>query len=297
MPFLREKTGRWSPEKIAAFVAVCLPMLWLIGRALAGDLGSAPAGKAVPFGAPEARPIHDAILFTGRWTVRFILLALAITPARRLFNLPKLLNARRTLGVAAACYAVVHFSLYVTDQNLVLTKVASEIVLRVYLTIGFAALVGLIALGSTSTDAAVRRLGARWTTLHRLVYLIGILAIVHFALQKKLDIYEPTLMMGFLIWLLAWRAVQRWRREVGVAWLLVLAVFAGLATAAFEAGWYGVLTGVRATRVLGANLMFDIAIRPAWWVFAAALAVAAASLAAQWLWPREPARARLRPAE
>jgi sulfoxide reductase heme-binding subunit YedZ len=229
--------------------------------------------------------------------VRFILLALAITPARRLFNWPKLVNARRTIGVAAAVYALVHFSLYVIDQNFVLTKVASEIVLRVYLTIGFAALVGLIALGSTSTDAAVRRLGPRWTTLHRAVYAIAVLGIVHFTLQKKLDIYEPTLMMGFLIWLLAWRVVQRWRREVGFAWLVALAVFAGLATALFEAGWYGTLTGVRAGRVLAANLMFDISIRPAWWVFAAGLGVAFAGFAAQRFWPREPARARLRPAE
>src|SRR5690606_149182 len=119
---------------------------------------------------------NDAILYTGRWTVRFILLALAISPARRLFNWPKLLNARRTLGVAAACYALVHFMPYVVDQKFRLDVVATEIALRVYLTIGFVALVGLIALGVTSNDAAVRRLGPRWTLLHRAAYLIGILA-------------------------------------------------------------------------------------------------------------------------
>jgi sulfoxide reductase heme-binding subunit YedZ len=297
MPFLREKTGRWSPEKIAAFVIVIIPMAWLLVRAWMGDLGAGARAQPAPFGQLGGRPINDAILYTGRWTVRFILLALAITPARRLFNWPKLLNARRTVGVAAACYALVHFSLYIVDQKFRLDVVASEIVLRVYLTIGFTALVGLIALASTSTDAAVRRLGARWTTLHRIVYVIAILAVVHFTMQKKLDIYEPTIVMGFLIWLLAWRVLQRWRRDVGFFWLVALAIFAGLAAAAFEAGWFGTMTGVNWRRVLNANLMFEFGFSPAWWVLFTGLAVAAASLGAQRLWPREPARAKLRPAE
>jgi sulfoxide reductase heme-binding subunit YedZ len=297
MPFLREKTGRWSPEKIAAFVVVTVPMLWLLVRALTGDLGGQPTAQPVPFGRLGARPINDATLFTGRWTVRFILLALAITPARRLFNWPKFLNARRTLGVAAACYALVHFSLYIVDQKFRLDVVATEIVLRVYLTIGFTALIGLVALGSTSTDAAVRRLGPRWTTLHRASYLIGILAIVHFALQKKLNIYEPTLMMGFLFWLLGWRVLNRYWRDTGFVSLIVLAIVAAILTAIFEAGWYGVLTGVEFIRVLEFNFTFDFVITPVWWVLAAGVAIGFASLGAQWLWPRQPARARLRPAE
>ena len=172
MPFLREKTGNWSPEKIAAFALAIAPALWIISRALLGDLD-------------PARPITELTHFTGRWTVRFILLALAITPARRLFNWPKLLNTRRTLGVAAAAYALVHFSLFIIDQKFKLGVVASEIVLRIYLTIGFTALIGLIALGATSTDSAVRKLGKRWGTLHRAVYFIGVLAIVHFTLAEE----------------------------------------------------------------------------------------------------------------
>jgi sulfoxide reductase heme-binding subunit YedZ len=283
MPFLREKSGQWSPEKIAAFAIVLAPALWLLWLTATGNLG--------------ARPFAEATWFTGRWTVRFILAALAITPARRLFNWPKLLHMRRTLGVAAACYAFAHFCLYVIDQNFVFTKVATEIVLRVYLTIGFVALIGLLVLGATSTDAAVRKLGPRWTTLHRVSYIIGILAIIHFALQKKLDIYEPTLMMGFLFWLLLWRVFNRYWRATGATALFTLAVLAAVLTALFEATWYGFLTGVEFRRVLDANLVFDFRIAPMWWVLAAAIAVTLASLIAQWLWPRESARARLRPAE
>jgi sulfoxide reductase heme-binding subunit YedZ len=283
MPLLREKSGRWSPEKIAASALAIAPTLWLAGLVALDQLG--------------ARPVTEVIHFSGRWTVRLILLALLITPARRILNWGKLINARRTLGVAAACYAVFHFTLYIVDQKYDLAKVASEIALRFYLTIGFTALLGLIALGVTSTDAAVRRLGSKWGTLHKAVYGIGVLAVVHFALQKKLDIYEPTLMAGLLAWLLAYRALYKWRREVGLAGLAALALFATMFTMLFEALWYGVLTGVSPMRVIALNFMFAIDIRPAWWVLAASLAVIAAYLAAQWLWPREPARVKLHPAE
>jgi sulfoxide reductase heme-binding subunit YedZ len=283
MPFLREKSGRWSAEKIAAFALAIALALWLAGLIALDKLG--------------ARPVTEVIHFSGRWTVRLILLSLLITPARRILNWGKLINARRTLGVAAACYAVFHFTLYIVDQKYDLAKVASEIVSRFYLTIGFAALLGLIALGVTSTDAAVRRLGSKWGTLHKAVYVIGILAVVHFALQKKLDIYEPTLMMGFLAWLLAYRALYKWKREVGLAGLAALALFATIFTMLFEALWYGALTGVPPARVLALNFMLAVDIRPAWWVLAASLAVIAAYLVTQWLWPREPARAKLHPAE
>ena len=224
MPFLREKSRRWSPEKIVAFVGVCLPALWLAYRTGAGDLG--------------ARPVTELIHCCGDWAVRILLVTLAITPARRLFHLPKLIQARRTLGVAAAFYIFTHFTLYVIDQKFDLRTVASEIVLRFYLTIGFLGLIGLIALAVTSTDAMIRRLGHNWGRLHRIAYAIGVIAVVHFALQKKLDIYEPLLMTGFLFWLLGFRLIQRYAREVTFPWLLALAVLTTLFTAIYEAIWY-----------------------------------------------------------
>ena len=285
MPFLREKSGRWSPEKIIAFVGVCLPALWLTYRTGAGDLG--------------ARPVTELIHRCGDWAVRILLITLAVTPARRLFHLPKLIHARRTLGVAACFYIIAHFTLYVIDQKFDLRTVASEIVLRFYLTIGFVGLIGLIALAVTSTDAMIRRLGHNWGRLHRLAYFIGVIAVVHFALQKKLDIYEPLLMTGFLFWLLTFRAVQRYAREVTSPWLLALAVFATLFTALYEAVWYGVLTGVDARRILAINLdVSDFSmLRPAVWVLIVTLAIALAGGMWRWLRPREPARVRLNPAE
>src|SRR6476659_9162953 len=147
MPFLREKSGRWSPEKIIAFVGGCVPIGWLTYRAWTGDLSA-------------ARPINDAIHSTGNYTIWLIVLSLAVTPARRLFNAPKLINIRRTLGVTAFCYVMLHLTLYFVQEKFDLAKIASEIVLRIYLTIGFVALIGLIALAATSTDGMIGRIGA-----------------------------------------------------------------------------------------------------------------------------------------
>src|SRR6516162_598849 len=200
MPFLRERSGRWSPVKIVAFVAAVLSALWIAYQAAADELG--------------ARPVTEAIHQAGDWTLRFLLITLAVTPAQRILNYPRIILARRTLGVACAGYAVLHFSLYVLDQHFDLFKVASEIVLRIYLTIGALGLAGLIALASTSTDAAISRLGSgRWHRIHRLVYGIAVLAAVHFFIQSKLEIYQPVLMAGFLIWLLAYRALYRGNRD------------------------------------------------------------------------------------
>ncbi|MBN8919578.1 MAG: sulfoxide reductase heme-binding subunit YedZ [Rhizobiales bacterium] len=284
MPFLREKNGAWSPEKIGALAIALVPIVWLAGRTLTGDLDL-------------ARPVTDAIHFTGRWAVRLLLLSLLVTPARGLLSWNRLIGARRILGVAAACYAAFHFTLYVADQKFDLAKVASEIVLRVYLTIGFVALAALIALAVTSTDAAIRRLGRRWGVLHRAVYLAALLAVVHFMMQKKLDITEPVLMAGLLLWLFGYRLLRRFGVPARIPALLALSAAAAGLTALAEAFWYRGMTGVPAGRVLESNLMFDIVIRPMWWVLAAGVAATLGTLAWQRLYPREPRRRTLSAAE
>jgi sulfoxide reductase heme-binding subunit YedZ len=274
MPFLRERSGRWSPVKIVAFVAAVLPALWIAYQAAADELG--------------ARPVTEAIHQAGDWALRFLLITLAITPAQRILNYPRIVLARRTLGVACAGYAVLHFSLYVLDQHFDLFKVASEIVLRIYLTIGALALAGLIALASTSTDAAISRLGSgRWHRIHRLVYGIAVIAAVHFFIQSKLNIYEPVLMAGFLIWLLAYRALYRRNGEVTPLHLLLLAGCTAAMTAIGEAMIYFFTSGVDARRILLAHFDIDMEVRPAWWVLATGLALAAVGF-----WRQKPTRQR-----
>src|SRR5256885_6076125 len=111
---------------------------------------------------------------------------------RRVLQWPRLILVRRMLGVAASAYGLAHISLYLADLKFDLAKAATEIALRIYLTIGFTALLGLAALAATSTDAMVRRLGARrWQRLHRLIYVIALLAVVHSCVPLELDLLEP----------------------------------------------------------------------------------------------------------
>jgi sulfoxide reductase heme-binding subunit YedZ len=251
-----------------------LPAFWIAYQAATDELG--------------ARPVTEAIHQAGDWALRFLLITLAITPAQRILNYPRIILARRTLGVATAAYAVLHLSLYVLDQHFDLFKVASEIVLRIYLLIGALALTGLIALAATSTDAAISRLGSdRWKALHRFVYGIALIAAVHFFIQSKLEIYQPVLMAGFLTWLLAYRLLYRRNGEVTPLQLLFLALAAAVVTAVGEALIYMFTSGVDARRVLLAHFDIDLEVRPAWWVLAAGLAVTAIGF-----WRQRPARQR-----
>jgi sulfoxide reductase heme-binding subunit YedZ len=278
MPFLREKSGRWSPEKIIAFAGGCVPVFWLAWRAWSGDLN-------------PARPINEAIHSAGNYAVWLVVISLAITPARRLFMAPKLINMRRILGVAAFCYAALHLTLYFVQEKFDLLKIVSEIALRFYLTIGFVALIGLIALAATSTDGMIRRLGGeRWNKLHKIVYAIAVLGIIHFMLQTKIDITESVMAAGFVFWLLGYRLMHRYIGNVTVVWLLVLTVVASALTAVAEAGWYGATTGVMWWRVFSVNFDWDMAPRPSHWVLIAGLAVTLASFA----WSFRPQRPKAR---
>lgn len=217
------------------------------------------------------RPVMEVIHGTGLWAIRFLLISLAITPFARALDFPALLLVRRNVGVAAACYATTHLSLYVVDQNFKLLTVISEIALRFYLTIGFVTVLVLLALAVTSTDGWVKKLGPNWKRLHRLAYPAGAVALLHFYIQSKLNVSEPVFVSGLFVWLMAWRAVpERWRRrqDIGLTAALYsgLAVVSALATAGLEFTWYGLATKVNVWRVLYANETIDRGLRPAHWV-------------------------------
>src|SRR5262245_12175863 len=280
--FLRERSSRPSPEKIIAFTGACLPALWLAWRAFNGELN-------------PARPVNEAIHSTGYWTMLFIVFALSVSPARRLFMAPKLINMRRTLDVTALCYAILHLTLYVVEQKYDLAKVASEIALRIYLTIGFVALIGLIALAVTSTDGMIRRLGSeRWNRLHNIVYAIAMLGIIHFLMQTKLDISDSVMVAGLLFWLFGYRLLHRYAGAVTPLRSIALTAVASALTAVAEAAWYGATTGVMWWRVFAVNLDYEMAPRPAHWVAIIGLGVTFAAFA--WSFRAQRPRARKTPA-
>lgn len=257
-----DRAGKLSPLKALVFAGTLTPAAMILWSWEARLLGP--------------RPITVAIHDTGDWAIRFLLLSLAVTPLRRIANWPKLIVVRRMLGLAALFYILAHLLFYVIDQKWDLWRVGSEIALRFYLTIGFMALLGLVALGLTSNDAMIKRLGRSWNRLHSVVYAIGILGLVHFFMQTKADVYQATLMSGLFILLMFYR-IAHWRGLSLTSPLVLagIAVLAGLGTAAAEFAWYGLATGIPPLRVLQANLHFAFQVRPGWWVLAVGLGVAA----------------------
>jgi sulfoxide reductase heme-binding subunit YedZ len=189
---------RWI--KAAAFAACLIPLALLAWRGGAGRLG--------------ANPIEFITRSTGWWTLVLLLVTLTVTPLRRLTGLNWLLRLRRMLGLFAFFYAALHFTTYIwLDQFFDPAAILKDIAKRPFITVGFAAFILLIPLAATSTNAMVKRLGAkRWQLLHRLVYLIGMLGVVHFWWLVKKDIREPVLFAVLLAILLGVRLVWRARK-------------------------------------------------------------------------------------
>jgi sulfoxide reductase heme-binding subunit YedZ len=251
--------------KAAVLLGCCVPLLRLAWLWASDGLG------------PE--PLTEATHQTGDWCVRFLLISLAITPARWVFDWPKGLQLRRMLGLAALGYAVVHLALYVGNEHLRLWHVLLEIVKRPYLSTGFTALIGLAVLGWTSTDGWLRRLGREWKPLHRLVYPLAALGILHFYMQSKINVSEPALMSGLFLWLMFWRLVPaRWRGNPLP--LVPIALLAAAGTAGLEYLWYALATKLPAAMIFAANFDLEFGYRPAVWVLI--LGVATAALAAGW---------------
>ncbi len=256
----RDRRGQFLPFKAAVLAAGFVPGLLYAFWWINGDLGG--------------RPVMEAVHGTGLWAIRFLLISLAITPGARMLNWPGLLLVRRMVGLTALAYGVAHLCLYVVDQKFALGTVITEILLRFYLTIGFVALLGFAALGVTSTNAMIRRMGRGWKRLHRLVYGLVALGALHFFIQSKANVSEPVFVAGLYAWLMLWRLLPAtWQRSVFI--YPALAVAGGLATAGIEFAWYALATRVNAWRVLTANESISFGLRPAHWVFVAGLVVLA----------------------
>jgi sulfoxide reductase heme-binding subunit YedZ len=147
---------------------------------------------------------------TGLWALRLLLLTLAITPLRQLTGQTVLLRFRRMLGLYAFFYASLHLAAYlVLDLGGYWTQLFEEIAKRPYITVGFAAWLLLVPLAVTSTLGWMRRLGRRWGQLHRLVYAVAVLAVLHFWWLVKSDVREPAIYAGVAAVLLGWRIARR----------------------------------------------------------------------------------------
>ena len=183
------------------FVACLLPLVFLIIGAINETLG--------------ANPVETMTRGTGEWTLRFLLLTLLVTPARQILSWPWLIKLRRMLGLYVFFYAVMHFLTYVWfDQFFDLNEIVKDIIKRPFITVGFAAFILLIPLAMTSTNKMIRRLKKNWVRLHKLVYVIAVLAVLHFVWLVKADYQEPIVYGVILLILLLHRAYQQ--RKMGV---------------------------------------------------------------------------------
>ena len=156
-----------------------------------------------------ADPVAEIEHRLGLWALRLLLITLAITPLRQLSGQPVLIRFRRLLGLYAFFYASLHLAAYLgLDRRGYWTQIFEEIAKRPYITVGFTAWLLLVPLALTSTQGWVRRLGRNWIRLHRLVYVVGVLAILHFWWLVKSDIREPLLYAALLAVLLGWRGAK-----------------------------------------------------------------------------------------
>jgi methionine sulfoxide reductase heme-binding subunit len=177
--------------KPVAWVGCLLPLAWTVFDGATGGLG--------------ADPIREVTHRTGFTALTLLMVTLAVTPARRLTGWNPLVQVRRLLGLFAFLYAMVHFLIYLFDQGFDPGFIVEDVVKHPYVTVGFTALLLLIPLAVTSTQASIRRLGKRWVKLHRLIYPIAGLGVVHFYWLVKRDVREPLIFAAVFAVLMATR--------------------------------------------------------------------------------------------
>ena len=188
----------WKP---VVFVLCLVPGLVLLGDTfeITGSLGANPVEE-----------IQDRL---GNWGLRFIMIALAVTPLRRLTGWNWLQRFRRMLGLFAFFYTLLHFLAWlILDQGVLWSAIVEDIIKRPVITIGFAALLILTAMAATSTNGMRRRLGKRWQQLHYGAYIVGILGVWHYWWQVKKDIRDPLIYAVILAVLLGLRLWFRYRK-------------------------------------------------------------------------------------
>ena len=182
--------------KPVIFFMALIPFIWLLLKVFQNDLGPDPA---------QALSIE-----TGEWTLRFLLLTLAITPFRQVFRMAEIARLRRMIGLFTFFYASIHFLSWMAFiLGFRWLAIAEELVERPYITVGFLAYVILFLLGVTSTNSMVRRLGKNWKRLHKFVYAASILAIVHLLWILRTDVTEAVIYGVLLAILLGYRIFRK----------------------------------------------------------------------------------------
>jgi sulfoxide reductase heme-binding subunit YedZ len=179
--------------KSIIFIAALIPAAMVVDYALEGDL--------------TANPIEFITHWTGDWAIRFLVITLTVTPLRRITGWNPIIKLRRMLGLFSFFYATLHFlTWFVLDWFFDFRQMADDIVMRPFITLGMATFTMLLALAITSTQGSIRRLGRRWTQLHRLIYVAAVTALLHFWLARKTVVPQFQVVLVVAVLLLGFRA-------------------------------------------------------------------------------------------
>ena len=181
-------------------------------------LGMLPLARLIagfPLGWLGVNPIEFITRSTGTWTITGIAITLSITPLRKLLNWPWLIRLRRTAGLLTFFYACLHFTTYIWfDRFFDVQDIIKDIIKRPFITVGFAAFVLLIPLAATSKNSIIKKLGAKlWQRIHYLIYLIAILAVIHYWWLVKKDLTQPIIYAGVFAVLLGIRVWWKFRAK------------------------------------------------------------------------------------
>jgi sulfoxide reductase heme-binding subunit YedZ len=258
----QDRRRGFSALKACTFALMFVPAIWLLYQAGTKQFGPVPLGGMT--------------YWSGLLATAILLLALAITPALTTFRWSRLIIVRRMIGVTALVYTFAHMILYFALRFWNFAFIANEMMTRISLIVATVSTIGLIALGATSLDAVIRRMGANgWNQLHNTVYMITALALLHYLLSPG-EFPEQYLMSGMFFWLMVWRVLNRHGLGADVRALAMLAVASCLFTAFFEAGWAWAYRGYAPSGTLGINFSLALGVSPAWQMLALGLLIAVA---------------------
>jgi sulfoxide reductase heme-binding subunit YedZ len=263
----QDRTRKFSVLKAGTFALMFVPAIWLIDQVATGEFGPVPLGGMT--------------YWSGFWATAILLAVLAITPAASIFGWRALIIVRRMIGVTALAYAVAHIIIYFALRFWNFAFIAHEMATRLSLIVATASTVGLIALGATSVDAAVRRMGAKgWQRLHSAVYVTTALAILHYLMSPGL-FPDQFLLSGAFFWLMMWRVLERRGRGANAVALALLALAACLFTAVFEIGSIWAFRGYALSEIFSIYVTPILGIPPPWTILALGLVVSAAAFVRQ----------------
>jgi methionine sulfoxide reductase heme-binding subunit len=259
----QDRTRRFSWLKAGTFALMFAPAVWLVDQVAAGEFGPVPLGGMT--------------YWSGFWATAILLLALAVTPISTIFRRRRLIIVRRMIGVTALAYAVAHIIIYFALRFWDFAFIVNEIATRLSLIVATASTIGLVALGATSVDAAVRRMGAKgWQRLHSAVYVTAALAILHYLLSPGL-FPDQFLLSGVFFWLMAWRVLDRRGQGANAGMLALLALAACLFTATFEVGCIWAFRDYALAEIFSIYFTSILGVPPAWQLLALGLLVSAAA--------------------